>query len=78
MQTSSSVDKSLLKFFLLVFVLSVPFWLIGTIIQMPSGIQINIPISSLMAFTPLIAALILTYTDSKFDGMKALLKSSLE
>jgi hypothetical protein len=61
MRTSSSVDKSLLKFFLLVFVLSIPFWLLDTLIQFPKEISINLPVSSLQAFNPLIAALILTY-----------------
>jgi hypothetical protein len=62
MSTSSSVDKSLLKFFLLVFVLSVPFWLLDLLTQLPKGIPINLPISSFQAFNPLIAALILTHT----------------
>jgi hypothetical protein len=59
MRTSSSVDKPLLKFFLLVFVLSVPFWLLDIIIRFPEEISINLPVSSLQAFNPLIAALIL-------------------
>jgi uncharacterized protein len=61
----SSADKSYLpKFFLLVFVLSIPFWLVDVLTQLPKGIPINLPASSLMAFNPLIAALILP-TDTK-------------
>jgi membrane protease YdiL (CAAX protease family) len=81
MLISSSIDKkSALKFFLLIFVLSVPFWLLGTLIQTPSkAISINLPISSLMTFNPLIAALILTYTYNKnFVAIKELLKRAFD
>jgi len=78
MPIASSVDKSPLKFFLLVFVLSVPFWLIGTVTQLPKEIPINLPISSFMTFNPLIAALILSYKDNKSAGMKELLKRALD
>ena len=65
MHIISSVGKSPLKFFLLVVVLSVPYWLIGTVTELPKEIPINLPISSLMTFNPLIAALILSYKDNK-------------
>ena len=73
MEESPSADKSLLRF-LLVFIYSVPFWVIGLLIQLPQEIQINLPVSSLMIISPLIAALILTYKDEKAAGTKALLK----
>jgi Universal stress protein family len=49
--------SSPLKFFLLVFALSVPFWLIGAV----TGLELlpGLPVSSLMACCPLLAALIL-------------------
>jgi len=78
MRTSSSVDKPLLKFFLLVFVLSVPFWLLDIIIQFPKEISINLPVSSLQAFNPLIAALILTYRRNKSPGIEELLKRAFD
>ena len=78
MPTSSSVDKPLLKFFLLVFVLSVPFWLLDIIIQFPEEISINLPVSSLQAFNPLIAALILTYRRNKSPGIEELLKRAFD
>lgn len=78
MNTSSSVDKSPLKLFLLVFVLSVPFWLVDGLTQLPKGIPLNLPASSLMAFNPLIAALILTYRYNKFAGMKELLNKAFD
>ena len=78
MRTSSSADKPLLKFFLLVFVLSVPFWLLDIIIQFPEEISINLPVSSLQAFNPLIAALILTYRRNKSPGIEELLKRAFD
>jgi uncharacterized protein len=68
------ISLSLLKFFLLLFIISIPFWLIGAITEMPKGIQINRPVSSLSAFNPLIAALIVTYAHSKSGGVKILLE----
>lgn len=65
-----------LKFSLLVFSLSVPFWLVGA----ASGIQIlpGLPVSSLMAFCPMMAALILVYRENKTEGVRELLKRSFD
>jgi membrane protease YdiL (CAAX protease family) len=77
MHTRSLLDnKPLLEFFSLVFVLSIPFWVVDVLItQLPKGIPINLPASSLMAFNPLIAALILTYRYKKSAGIKDLVKT---
>ena len=68
--------RSPLKFFSLVFVLSVPFWLIGAVtkVQLLPGL----PVSALMAFCPMLAALILVYRENKMAGVKALLKRSFD
>lgn len=79
MSTSSLVDKSPLKlFFFLVFVLSIPFWLVDSLTQLPKEVPINLPVSSLMAFNPLIAVLILTYRYNKSAGVKELLKRAFD
>jgi hypothetical protein len=79
MRTSSLLDKPLLEFFLLVFVLSVPFWLVDVLTQPPKGIPINLPVSSLMAFNPLLATtLILTYRYNKSAGIKELVKRAFD
>jgi uncharacterized protein len=77
---NSSADKSdLLRFFLLVFVLSIPFWLFDVLIQLPKVIPINLPISSLMAFNPLIATtLILTFRYKNSAGLKELVKRAFD
>lgn len=74
MQESPLADKSPLKFFLLVFIFSVPFWVIGLLIQVPQESLINLPVSSLMIASPLVAALILTYKEDKSAGVKVLIK----
>jgi uncharacterized protein len=65
-----------LKFFLLVFALSVPFWLIGAV----TGLRIlpGLPVSSLGAFCPLMAASILVYRKNKTEGVKELLKKAFD
>ena len=64
-------------FFLLVFVLSVPFYLLGAV-----GGRLPIvtaqPTSALMAFMPMIAALILVYRSTGLDGATNLLKRALD
>ena len=63
---------SLLTFFLLVFALSVPFWLAGA----ATGAEIvkGLPVGALMAFAPMFAATILTWRERGAEGVLALLK----
>ena len=74
--TITSLTKSPLTFFLLVFVLSLPFWLAGafTTLQLLPGL----PVSSLMCFCPVTAALILVYRENKTTGVTELLKRSFD
>lgn len=68
-----------LKFFLLVFFLSIPFWILGYIATDTTKIlPIKLPISALMTFCPLIAAAILVYKDRKMQGVKDLLNLSFD
>ena len=68
--------RSPLKFFLLVFAFSVPFWLIAAMfdVQLLPGL----PLSALGAFCPLLAALVLVHRESNAAGMVALLKRSFD
>ena len=63
-------------FFLLVFALSIPFWLIGvaTDLQLMPGLSI----SALMGFCPMVAALILVKSNKGSAGVLALLKRSFD
>jgi membrane protease YdiL (CAAX protease family) len=74
MTTSASVKKSPLKFFVLVYVLALPFWLLGALAgDLTKAIPINLPISALMFVCPITAAVILTYREQKSRGVKQLL-----
>ena len=60
-------------FFLLVFALTIPFWVLSTMIKI-EGLPDNLPVTDIGAtFVPLIAALILVYREEKFGGVKRLL-----
>jgi uncharacterized protein len=69
-------NRSPLKFFALVFGLSVPFWLIGaaTDLQLMPGLSV----SALMTFCPITAALILVRRENKAGGVTALLARSFD
>ncbi len=66
--------KSPLKFFLIIYGLSIPLWLIERFIDV-KGLPLNIPITDILAaFTPLIAATILIYKEEGKLGMSKLFK----
>ena len=74
MNTSASVKKSPLKFFVLVFVLAFPFWVLDALAGgLTKALPINLPISALTFVCPMTAAVILTYKDQKSRGVKQLL-----
>jgi membrane protease YdiL (CAAX protease family) len=75
MHSNASQENLPLKYFLLVFVLAVPFWLFGGG-KLP--LPINLPVSALGTFVPVIAASILSYQQDGFNGIKELLKKSLD
>ena len=65
--------KSPLKFFLLVFLLAIPLWLLGPVVGNIESLKI--PVTDLaLAFVPLAAAAILVYREDGFGGVKRLLK----
>ncbi len=75
MDSAKIIKQSLLKFFLLVFALSIPFWILGFIAPDTTRLlPINLPVSALMTFCPFIAATILVYKKQKMKGVKQLLK----
>lgn len=63
------------RFFLLVTLLSAPFWLLGGG-KLP--LPMNLPASSFMWVTPAIAAAILTYRASGTNGVKHLLRKAFD
>ncbi len=71
-----SRSQSPLAFFLLTFVLAMPFWLLGGVIK----IQLlpGLPVAALMFVCPALAALILVRRESGPEGAKALLKRAFD
>ena len=75
-RTTDSGNRSPQAFFALVFVLSVPFWLVGA----ATGrlLTADLPISSFIWVCPVIAAAILLYRDLGTTGVVALLRRSFD
>lgn len=65
-----------IKFFSLVFALSIPFWILGaTAKDLTRSLPIKLPVSALMAVCPALAALLLVAKESGLRGAKILLNS---
>jgi membrane protease YdiL (CAAX protease family) len=72
--------KSPLTFFLLVLVMSVFLWGVGPVAEqfLAKDMLIDLPLSSLMAFCPVIAAVILVQRESGWNGVNKLLRRSFD
>lgn len=68
--------KPVLGFIILVFVLSIPFWLLGNLY--PVQILPGLPISALGVFAPALAAVIVTYRSGLFPAVRRLLSRSFD
>jgi len=78
---NKSIDrKSLRSFWGLVFLISAGFWLLGalTATSLPKEASTDLPISSLMIVSPITAALILVFRQDGLEGVRQLLKRSLD
>ncbi len=65
-----------LRFVLLVFALSVPFWILGA--TRSKQLLPGLPVSALQAVCPLVAASVLVYGENGIAGLSALLKRALD
>jgi membrane protease YdiL (CAAX protease family) len=73
-----SSKRSPLKFFILVYALSIPLWVINVIFPIKLPVD-NLPVTDIVAtFTPMIAASILLYREKKLLGVKNLLKRTFD
>ena len=72
MNVNKSKKRSLTNFFVLLFCLSIPFWLLGTVydVQIFPGLNLY----QLLLAMPMVAALILIYGENGKSGVIALLK----
>ena len=78
MNTSTAIRRFPLIFFFLVFALTIPFGVLGTVVKV-EGLPDNLPLTDVGAtFVPLIAASILVYREEKFGGVKRLLRKAFD
>jgi membrane protease YdiL (CAAX protease family) len=77
MQRQTPHGGSAWHYFLLVTLLSIPFWLVGPIAErvLRWEIPVNLPISALQAISPLLAALLLVGREKGWVGVRELLAS---
>ncbi len=78
MDMITSTSKSSLKFILLIFALSIPIWLISSLLGNKLPIPINLPISALLFLIPVTAASILLYGQHGWNGVNDLLKKAFD
>ena len=76
--TGASSKRSPLKFFILVYALSIPLWAINVIFQIKLPVD-NLPMTDILAtFFPMAAASILVYREEELLGVKNLLKKAFD
>jgi CAAX protease family protein len=78
MNTSASSRRPPLKFFVLLFTLSLPFWAVAAIATGGLPLPMVLPVSSLSVFCPLIAALLLERREGEVGGTRRLLRRAFD
>jgi uncharacterized protein len=80
MDTKAQVNKSPLPFLIVLVVISLPFWLLDFFTEpsLPEDVVLNLPVSALMFICPVVAASILSYRETGWDGVKQLLKRAVD
>ncbi|WP_342770872.1 MULTISPECIES: CPBP family intramembrane glutamic endopeptidase [unclassified Methanoculleus] len=75
---NSTSKRSPFLFFILVYALSIPLWVLNVIYPVNLSVD-NLPVTDIVAtFTPMIAASILVYREEKLSGVKNLLKRAFD
>jgi len=78
MNTDSTSPRHPVAFFVLLYAMSAPFWIVSTFIG-ESRLPDNIPVTDIGAtLTPTIAAMILSYRENGASGIKALLQRTFD
>lgn len=78
MNTSNTLPRHPAAFFVLVYAMSAPFWILSTLIG-ASGLPDSIPPTDIgAALTPVIAAMILSFRENGASGIKALLQRTFD
>lgn len=78
MNAEHTTGRSPLLFFVLVFALTLPFWILSRFVHV-AGLPDNLPITDAGAtFVPMFAAMLLVYREEKWNGVKRLLKRAFD
>jgi hypothetical protein len=78
MNNSTALKGSPYLFFVLVYAISIPFWVLNTIFPIKLPLD-NLPVTDIAAtFAPTIAALILVYREEKLFGVRKLLRRTFD
>jgi len=75
--TRARTERSPALFFVVVFVLAVPFWILGTVLEPPEGVPLSLPWTALQFVCPLVAAVILVYREEGSGGVRELLQRTI-
>ena len=76
---NSTSKRSPLLFFVLVYALSLPLWVINVFYPVKLPVGDNLPVTDILAtFTPMLAASILVYREENLSGVKNLLKRAFD
>ncbi|MET9343937.1 type II CAAX endopeptidase family protein [Nonomuraea sp. NPDC003804] len=70
--------KSPPALFVLIFGLSLPFWVVGALVESPEGMPMGLPVSALMFVAPLVAAVILSAREHGRAGVGELLRRAVD
>ena len=70
MTSPGSAKRYPFKFFILLFALSVPFWLAGGMAEQELPLPFSLPAGALVLVCPMVAALILIYREKGSNGIK--------
>jgi membrane protease YdiL (CAAX protease family) len=78
LDTSAAAGKTVWTYLALVVGLSIPFWLLDSLVGPPGHLPIRLPASALMALTLALAAGILIHRESGTVGVRAWLRRALD
>ncbi|MDR3575377.1 MAG: CPBP family intramembrane metalloprotease [Anaerolineaceae bacterium] len=80
MDTKLAAVKSPWKFFWLVFAVSAPFLLVGTVVEqaLPKSLHITLPFAALGFVCPMLVGMYLSYRESGWEGVGRLMKRAID
>lgn len=75
MHTITARKRGLASFFVILILLSIPFWIVGALTKDTDFLPAGLPVGALMAVCPMLAALVLVARRDNFQGVRRFLRS---